>query len=95
MDLTHGLIPAVPLALQLAERLKLCDPLLLEMPEQEQALEPDWLEQLRACCREWEVRRMQWDSCSVLWFVCRSILLLFPSQAEGMEVQKLLFFSGL
>lgn len=51
------LIPAVPVALQLAERLKLCDPLLLEMPEQEQALEPDWLEQLRACCQEWEVRR--------------------------------------
>nr|XP_021401582.1 protein transport protein Sec16B isoform X2 [Lonchura striata domestica] len=43
------------LPFQLAERLKLCDPLLLEMPEQEQALEPDWLEQLRACCREWEV----------------------------------------
>uniref|UniRef100_A0A8D2MLX9 Protein transport protein sec16 n=1 Tax=Zonotrichia albicollis TaxID=44394 RepID=A0A8D2MLX9_ZONAL len=42
---------------RLAERLKLCDPLLLEMPEQEQALEPDWLEQLRACCQEWEVRR--------------------------------------
>ncbi|XP_039586293.1 protein transport protein Sec16B isoform X1 [Passer montanus] len=41
--------------LRLAERLKLCDPLLLEIPEQEQALEPDWLEQLRACCREWEV----------------------------------------
>ncbi|NXB84769.1 SC16B protein, partial [Vidua chalybeata] len=41
---------------RLAERLKLCDPLLLEMPEQEQELEPDWLEQLRACCREWEVR---------------------------------------
>ncbi|NXF20797.1 SC16B protein, partial [Rhodinocichla rosea] len=41
---------------RLAERLKLCDPLLLEMPEQEQALEPDWLEQLRACCQEWEVR---------------------------------------
>ncbi|NXH06223.1 SC16B protein, partial [Loxia leucoptera] len=40
---------------RLAERLKLCDPLLLEMPEQEQALEPDWLEQLRACCWEWEV----------------------------------------
>ncbi|NXY15610.1 SC16B protein, partial [Atrichornis clamosus] len=41
---------------RLAERLKLSDPLLLEMPEQDQALEPDWLEQLRACCREWEVR---------------------------------------
>ncbi|XP_041276050.1 protein transport protein Sec16B-like [Onychostruthus taczanowskii] len=40
---------------RLAERLKLCDPLLLEIPEQEQALEPDWLEQLRACCQEWEV----------------------------------------
>ncbi|NXN86225.1 SC16B protein, partial [Bombycilla garrulus] len=40
---------------RLAERLKLSDPLLLEMPEQDQALEPDWLEQLRACCREWEV----------------------------------------
>ncbi|NXH44871.1 SC16B protein, partial [Dicaeum eximium] len=42
--------------LRLAERLKLSDPLLLEMPEQDQALEPDWLEQLRACCQEWEVR---------------------------------------
>ncbi|NXU18006.1 SC16B protein, partial [Pardalotus punctatus] len=41
---------------RLAERLKFSDPLLLEMPEQDQALEPDWLEQLRACCREWEVR---------------------------------------
>ncbi|NXT71288.1 SC16B protein, partial [Chaetops frenatus] len=41
---------------RLAERLKLSDPLLLEMPEQDQALEPDWLEQLRACCQEWEVR---------------------------------------
>ncbi|XP_066180812.1 protein transport protein Sec16B [Sylvia atricapilla] len=40
---------------RLAERLKLSDPLLLEMPEQDQELEPDWLEQLRACCREWEV----------------------------------------
>lgn len=47
----------VLLALQLAERLKLSDPLLLEMPEQDQMLEPDWLLQLRACCREWEVRR--------------------------------------
>ncbi|NXO80738.1 SC16B protein, partial [Sitta europaea] len=42
--------------LRLAERLKLWDPLLLEMPEQDQAQEPEWLEQLRACCREWEVR---------------------------------------
>ncbi|NXB79614.1 SC16B protein, partial [Donacobius atricapilla] len=41
---------------RLAERLKLSDPLLLEMLEQDPALEPDWLEQLRACCREWEVR---------------------------------------
>ncbi|NXD40547.1 SC16B protein, partial [Copsychus sechellarum] len=41
---------------RLAERLKLSDPLLLEMPEQDQALEPDWLEQLRACCWESEVR---------------------------------------
>ncbi|NXX15259.1 SC16B protein, partial [Podargus strigoides] len=41
---------------KLAERLKLSDPLLLEMPEQDQALEPDWLVQLRACCQEWEVR---------------------------------------
>ncbi|KAM6327605.1 protein transport protein Sec16B [Podargus strigoides] len=40
---------------KLAERLKLSDPLLLEMPEQDQALEPDWLVQLRACCREWEM----------------------------------------
>ncbi|NWQ76343.1 SC16B protein, partial [Columbina picui] len=42
--------------MKLGERLKLCDPLLLEMPEQDQVLEPDWLVQLRACCREWEVR---------------------------------------
>ncbi|NXF32758.1 SC16B protein, partial [Nyctibius bracteatus] len=41
--------------LKLAERLKLSDPLLLEMPEQDQTLEPGWLVQLRACCREWEV----------------------------------------
>ncbi|NXG25322.1 SC16B protein, partial [Grallaria varia] len=40
---------------KLAEQLKLSDPLLLEMPEQDQSLEPEWLEQLRACCREWEV----------------------------------------
>ncbi|NWH22241.1 SC16B protein, partial [Grus americana] len=43
--------------MKLAERLKLSDPLLMEMPEQDETLEPDWLEQLRACCREWEVRR--------------------------------------
>lgn len=43
-------------SLQLAERLKLCDPLLLEMPEQDQALEPEWLLQLRAHCQHWEVR---------------------------------------
>lgn len=48
--------PVAFLAPQLAERLKLSDPLLLEMPEQDQTLEPDWLVQLRACCREWEVR---------------------------------------
>ncbi|XP_009702785.1 PREDICTED: LOW QUALITY PROTEIN: protein transport protein Sec16B, partial [Cariama cristata] len=47
--------PVALLALQLAERLKLSDPLLLEMPEQDQTLEPTWLVQLRACCREWEV----------------------------------------
>uniref|UniRef100_A0A8B9VLQ8 Protein transport protein sec16 n=1 Tax=Anas zonorhyncha TaxID=75864 RepID=A0A8B9VLQ8_9AVES len=41
---------------KLAERLKLCDPLLLEMPEQDQALEPEWLLQLRAHCQHWEVR---------------------------------------
>ncbi|XP_075013179.1 protein transport protein Sec16B [Calonectris borealis] len=41
--------------MKLAERLKLSDPLLLEMPEQDQTLEPDWLVQLRACCRQWEV----------------------------------------
>ncbi|KFZ52168.1 Protein transport protein Sec16B, partial [Antrostomus carolinensis] len=41
--------------MQLAERLKLSDPLLLEMPEQDQTLEPDWLVELRARCREWEV----------------------------------------
>ncbi|XP_026709818.1 protein transport protein Sec16B-like [Athene cunicularia] len=42
--------------MKLAERLKLSDPLLQEMPEQDQMLEPDWLVQLRACCREWEVK---------------------------------------
>ncbi|KFQ40138.1 Protein transport protein Sec16B, partial [Mesitornis unicolor] len=41
--------------MKLAERLKLSDPLLLEMPEQDQTLEPDWLVQLRACCQEWEM----------------------------------------
>ncbi|NXC16386.1 SC16B protein, partial [Corythaeola cristata] len=41
--------------MKLAERLKLSDPLLLEMPEQDQMLEPDWLVELRAYCREWEV----------------------------------------
>ncbi|KAM6305715.1 protein transport protein Sec16B-like [Aegotheles albertisi] len=41
--------------MKLAERLKLSDPLLLDMPEQDQMLEPDWLVQLRACCQEWEV----------------------------------------
>ncbi|XP_051481002.1 protein transport protein Sec16B isoform X2 [Apus apus] len=41
--------------MKLAERLKLSDPLLLEMPEQDQTLEPEWLVQLRACCQEWEV----------------------------------------
>ncbi|KAM9378974.1 protein transport protein Sec16B [Phaethornis superciliosus] len=42
--------------MKLAERLKLSDPLLLEMPEKDQILEPDWLEQLRACCQEWEMK---------------------------------------
>ncbi|NXA42102.1 SC16B protein, partial [Eudromia elegans] len=40
---------------ELAERLKFSDPLLLEMPEEEQPLEPDWLLELRARCPEWEV----------------------------------------
>ncbi|XP_056353701.1 protein transport protein Sec16B isoform X1 [Oenanthe melanoleuca] len=40
---------------RLAERLKLSDPLLLEMPEQDQALEPDWLQQLRARCCQCQV----------------------------------------
>ncbi|XP_067156685.1 protein transport protein Sec16B isoform X2 [Apteryx mantelli] len=40
--------------MELAERLKLSDPLLLEMPDQDQTLEPDWLVQLRTQCREWE-----------------------------------------
>lgn len=52
--------PVALLAPQLAERLKFSDPLLLEMPEQDQMLEPDWLVQLRACCCEWEVRRAEW-----------------------------------
>ncbi|NXD99393.1 SC16B protein, partial [Chaetorhynchus papuensis] len=57
--LRHGPAAHPVLARQvvrLAERLKLSDPLLLEMPEQDQALEPDWLDQLRACCQQWEVR---------------------------------------
>ncbi|NXH12789.1 SC16B protein, partial [Bucco capensis] len=41
--------------MKLAERLKLSDPFLLEMPEQDEMLEPDWLVQLRACCQELEV----------------------------------------
>ncbi|XP_025070561.1 protein transport protein Sec16B isoform X4 [Alligator sinensis] len=40
---------------QLAERLKFSDPLLLERPDQEQDLEPDWLVQLRAQRQQWEV----------------------------------------
>ncbi|XP_009957920.1 PREDICTED: protein transport protein Sec16B [Leptosomus discolor] len=52
-------LPSHPVLVQqvmkLAERLKFSDPLLLEMPEQDQTLEPSWLVQLRACCREWEV----------------------------------------
>ncbi|NXG70343.1 SC16B protein, partial [Baryphthengus martii] len=70
--------------MKLAERLKLSDPLLLEMPDQEQMLEPDWLVQLRACCQEWEVRRSG-DAAGQpgLWFVCSSILLC--PESEGME----------
>uniref|UniRef100_A0A8C9EH69 Protein transport protein sec16 n=1 Tax=Pavo cristatus TaxID=9049 RepID=A0A8C9EH69_PAVCR len=41
---------------KLAERLKLCDPLLLEMPELDPALEPEWLLQLRTHCQHCEVR---------------------------------------
>uniref|UniRef100_A0A8C2UIZ1 Protein transport protein sec16 n=1 Tax=Coturnix japonica TaxID=93934 RepID=A0A8C2UIZ1_COTJA len=41
---------------KLAERLKLCDPLLLEMPEQDPALEPEWLLRLRTHCQHCEVR---------------------------------------
>uniref|UniRef100_A0A803Y7E9 Protein transport protein sec16 n=1 Tax=Meleagris gallopavo TaxID=9103 RepID=A0A803Y7E9_MELGA len=41
---------------KLAERLKLCDPLLLEMPEQDPALEPEWLLQLRTHCQHCEVQ---------------------------------------
>ncbi|XP_019355856.1 protein transport protein Sec16B isoform X3 [Alligator mississippiensis] len=41
--------------IQLAERLKFSDPLLLERPDQEQDLEPDWLVQLRAQRQQWEV----------------------------------------
>ncbi|KAF1399063.1 Protein transport protein Sec16B, partial [Spheniscus humboldti] len=69
--------------MKLAERLKLSDPLLLEMPEQDQTLEPDWLVQLRACCREWEVRRSR-DAGGQL--VYGSIFLLCPeSKGTGME----------
>ncbi|NXX47643.1 SC16B protein, partial [Tricholaema leucomelas] len=42
--------------IKLSERLKLSDPLLLEMPERDQTLEPDWLLQLRARCQERKVR---------------------------------------
>ncbi|XP_015725296.1 protein transport protein Sec16B isoform X3 [Coturnix japonica] len=41
---------------KLAERLKLCDPLLLEMPEQDPALEPEWLLRLRTHCQHCEVQ---------------------------------------
>ncbi|CAM4591262.1 unnamed protein product [Lepidochelys olivacea] len=40
--------------IKLAEQLKLSDPLLLERPEQEQNLEPDWLVQLRARAQQRE-----------------------------------------
>ncbi|KGL74538.1 Protein transport protein Sec16B, partial [Tinamus guttatus] len=42
--------------MELAERLRLSDPLLLEMPDEDLALGPDWLAQLRAQCQQWEVR---------------------------------------
>ncbi|XP_062437480.1 protein transport protein Sec16B [Rhea pennata] len=42
--------------MELAERLKLSDPLLLEMPDHDQTLEPDWLVQLRNQCRQWEMK---------------------------------------
>nr|Q6AW68.1 RecName: Full=Protein transport protein Sec16B; AltName: Full=Regucalcin gene promoter region-related protein p117; Short=RGPR-p117; AltName: Full=SEC16 homolog B [Gallus gallus]BAD34968.1 regucalcin gene promotor region related protein [Gallus gallus] len=42
---------------KLAERLKLCDPLLLlEMPEQDPVLEPQWLLQLRTYCQHCQVQ---------------------------------------
>ncbi|XP_066480629.1 protein transport protein Sec16B [Tiliqua scincoides] len=41
--------------IKLAEQLKLSDPRLLERPEQEVALEPDWLIELRARRQQWEV----------------------------------------
>lgn len=64
-----------PQNMQLAERLKFSDPLLLERPDQEQDLEPDWLVQLRAQRQQWEVRmvasRWVFPSCflstAVLW----------------------------
>ncbi|XP_042320292.1 protein transport protein Sec16B [Sceloporus undulatus] len=40
--------------IKLAERLKLSDPRLLERPEQEVTLEPDWLMELRDRHRQWE-----------------------------------------
>ncbi|NXJ93476.1 SC16B protein, partial [Corythaixoides concolor] len=54
--------------MKLAERLKLSDPLLLEMPEQDQMLEPDWLVELRAYCQECEVREC-WGAAGLCYSV--------------------------
>ncbi|XP_053105696.1 protein transport protein Sec16B isoform X3 [Hemicordylus capensis] len=40
--------------IKLSEQLKLSDPRLLEKPEGEVTLEPDWLIELRARCQQWE-----------------------------------------
>uniref|UniRef100_A0A8C3HMV1 Protein transport protein sec16 n=1 Tax=Chrysemys picta bellii TaxID=8478 RepID=A0A8C3HMV1_CHRPI len=61
--------------IKLAEQLKLSDPLLLERPEQEQNLEPDWLVQLRARGQQWEVRMMGFGvALSVMFHDCHSPL---------------------
>ncbi|XP_032660683.1 protein transport protein Sec16B isoform X3 [Chelonoidis abingdonii] len=55
LDQTHASHPVLlEQVIKLAEQLKLSDPLLLERPEQEQNLEPDWLIQLRARGQQWE-----------------------------------------
>ncbi|XP_062990195.1 protein transport protein Sec16B isoform X2 [Elgaria multicarinata webbii] len=51
-QITHPVL--LEQVIKLAERLKLSDPGLLERPEREESLEPDWLMELRTRRQQWE-----------------------------------------